>query len=133
MTNSFNEVAEQVTEIQENLKQAVNIVKEVPAKINQLLDEKKALEERTEEINRVNTDLKNKVSTLENRLANQQTDFEKKIESSENKIISLQRDLDLAKDDIKKLKDQLGEKDERIKILESQKKELTDSLRQISS
>ncbi len=133
MTNSFNEVAEQVTEIQENLKQAVNIVKEVPAKINQLLEEKKALEERTEEINRVNTDLKNKVSTLENRLANQQTDFEKKIESSENKIISLQRELDLAKDDIKKLKDQLGEKDERIKILESQKKELTDSLRQISS
>ena len=133
MTNSFNEVTDQLAEIQKNLTQAVNIAKEAPAKISQLLKEKKDLEERTEEINRLNTDLKNNVSTLENRLAEQRTEFEKKLESSENTIVSLQRELDLAKDDNKKLKDQLKAKDERINMLESQKQELTDSLRQQSS
>ncbi len=133
MTNSFNEVTDQLAEIQKNLTQAVNIAKEAPAKIGQLLKEKKDLEERTEEINRLNTDLKNNVSTLENRLAEQRTEFEKKLESSENSIISLQRELDLAKDDNNKLEDQLKAKDERINMLESQKQELTDSLRQQSS
>lgn len=133
MTNSFNEVTDQLAEIQKNLTQAVNIAKETPVKISQLLKEKKDLEERTEEINRLNTDLKNDVSTLENRLAEQRTEFEKKLESSENTIVSLQRELDLAKDDNKKLKDQLKAKDERINMLESQKQELTDSLRQQSS
>ncbi|MFX1285828.1 MAG: hypothetical protein ACFFB5_19460 [Promethearchaeota archaeon] len=133
MTNSFNEVAEQITEIQENLMQAVNIAKEVPVKISRLINEKNALKEKTEEISRINTDLKNNVATLEHKLAEQRTDFEKKLESSENKIIYLQRELDLVKDDINKLKDQLEAKEERIKVLESQKKELTDSLRQQSS
>ncbi len=133
MTNSFNEVTDQLAEIQKNLTQAVNIAKETPVKISQLLKEKKDLEERTEEINRLNTDLKNNVSTLENRLAEQRTEFEKKLESSENTIVSLQRELDLAKDDNNKLKDQLKAKDERINMLESQKQELTDSLRQQSS
>ncbi|MHA2245084.1 MAG: hypothetical protein ACXADY_08955 [Candidatus Hodarchaeales archaeon] len=133
MTNSFNEINDQSAEIQKNLAQAVNIAKEVPAKINQLLKEKKDLEERTDEIDKLNTDLKTKVSILENKLAEQRTEFEKKLESNDNKIVSLQREFDLAKDDNNKLKDQLKAKDERINILESQKQELTDSLRRQSS
>lgn len=133
MTNSFNEVNDQLTEIQQNLIQAVNIAKEVPTKVNQLLKEKKELEERTEEINRINTDLKDKVSSLEHKLTEQQTEFEKKLETTENVNASLQRELDLAKDDSSRLKDQLKARDDRIQILESQKEELTNSLRQQTS
>ena len=133
MTNSFNEVNEQLTEIQQNLTQAVNIAKEVPAKVSQLLKEKKELEDRMEEINRMNTDLKNTIATLEHKLTEQKTEFEKKIETSENKIISLQRDLDITKDNSNKLKDQLKAKDDRIQILESQNEELKTTIRQQTS
>ncbi|MFX0205123.1 MAG: hypothetical protein ACFFDT_03995 [Candidatus Hodarchaeota archaeon] len=133
MTNSFDEVNEQLTEIQENLSQAVNIAKEVPTRLSRLITEKKELKEQMEEIKRVNTDLKNKISTLEHKLAEQRTEFEKKLETSENQIVSLQRELDLAKDDGNKLKDQLKAKDDRIHILESQNEELKNSLRQQTS
>ena len=133
MTNSFDEVNEQLTEIQENLSQAVNIAKEVPTKLSQLLTEKKELEEQMEEVKRMNTDLKNNISTLEHKLSEQQTEFEKKLETSENQIVSLQRALDLAKDDANKVKDQLKAKDDRIHILESQNEELKNSLRQQTS
>ena len=65
MTNSFKEVTDQLTEIQESLKQAANISKDVPAKINQLIKEKNDLDERAEEMKRINADLKEKTSTLE--------------------------------------------------------------------
>ncbi|MFX0122129.1 MAG: hypothetical protein ACFFAE_00695 [Candidatus Hodarchaeota archaeon] len=133
MTNSFNEVNEQLTEIQQNLAQAVNIAKEVPTKVNQLLKEKKELEERTEEIKRINTDLKTKISSLEHKLNEERIEFEKKLETNENTIVSLQRELELTKDDIKKLEDRLKAKDDRIHILESQNEELTNSLRQQTS
>jgi chromosome segregation ATPase len=133
MTNSFNEVNEQLTEIQQNLTQAVNIAKEVPTKVNRLLKEKKELEVQMEEIIRMNNDLKNKNSTLEQKLTEQRTEFEQKLETNENKTVSLQRELDLAKDDSRKLKDQLKAKHDRIHILESQKEELTNSLRQQTS
>ncbi|MFX0016326.1 MAG: hypothetical protein ACFFB2_01510 [Promethearchaeota archaeon] len=132
MTNSFNEVSEQLKEIQQNLTQAVNIVKEVPTKLNQFLGEKKDLEELTEKLNQFNTDLKNQISTLEHKFSEEQAEFERKLESNENKIVSLQRELDLTKDDVIKLQAQLKSKDDRINILESQNKELTDSLRQQS-
>lgn len=133
MTNSFNEVNEQMTEIQQNLTQAVEIAKEVPSKISQMIEEKKNLEQENEEIKKVNTDLKNQVSTLKGKLADELAEFNRKQESSENEIIYLQRELDLDKDDLNKLRDQLKAKDGRINILESQKQELTDSLRQSSS
>ena len=107
MTNSFNEVNEQITEIQQNLTQAVNIAKEVPAKVSKLLKGKKELEEQMEEIKRMNADLKNKIATLEHKLIEQQTEFEKKLETSENKIFSLQRELDITKDDINRLIDEI--------------------------
>ncbi|MFW9903760.1 MAG: hypothetical protein ACFFFH_05465 [Candidatus Thorarchaeota archaeon] len=133
MTNSFDEVNEQLIEMQENLSQAVNIAKEVPTKLSQLITEKRELEVQMEEIKRVNTDHKNKISTLEHKLTEQQTEFEKKLETSENQIVSLQRELDLAKDDVKKFKDQLKAKDDRIHVLESQNEELKNSLRQQTS
>ena len=133
MTNSFDEVDEQLTEIQENLSQAVIIAKGVPTKLSQLLIDKKELEEQVEETKRMNTDLKNKISTLEHKLSEQQTEFEKKLETSENQIVSLQRELDFAKGDANKLKDQLNSKDDRIHILESQNEELKNSLRQQTS
>ena len=91
------------------------------------------LEEQMEEKNRLNTDLKNKISTLEHKLTEERTEFEKKLETNENKIVSLQRELDFAKDDTNKLKDQLKAKDDRIHILESQNEELSNSLRQQTS
>ncbi|UCE12448.1 MAG: hypothetical protein JSV04_09650 [Candidatus Heimdallarchaeota archaeon] len=132
MRNSFDEVTEHISEIQENLTQAVNTAKEVLPYISELLNQKTDLEQQINELRRNNSELKGQVSTLENKLSEQRTEFEKKLETSENRIISLQRELDLGRDDYKKLEDRLREKDERIKVLESQKQELTDSLRQQS-
>ena len=44
----------------------------------------------------------------------------------------MQRELNMTKDDILKLKDQLKAKDERINVLHTQNQELMDSLRQQS-
>lgn len=132
MSNSFENTTSQVTKIKQNLTQASEIAKKLPDKLNQLLKTNSRLEQQKKEILQENEDLKGQVAKLEADLLAQEADFDQKLKTSENKFVSLQRELEIAKDDLKDKAAEIVAKEERIKILESQNKELKENLQQKS-
>ncbi len=132
MTNTFSKMDEELNETQRKLTKAADITKVVPEKIKQILEEKRKLNEANSELNKFNNEMKEKISKLEGMLSDQRNDFENKLASNENRIVSLERELELSKDENLKLITKLEEKNRRIEILESQKAELTQSLREKS-
>ena len=123
----------ELLEIKNTLLQSMEITKQVPEKVDRLLNEINDLKQSTNILRAKNKELEERSTKLEADINFLKDDFAKKIDSSENKIVSLQRELELNKDDIIKLSKQIKEKDERIKLIESQKEELTMALRQKST
>jgi len=133
MTNSFKESTKELIEIKNSLLQSMEITKQVPEKVDRLLNEIYDLKNLNNVLKTKNKELGDRSTKLEAEIKVLKDDFAKKFDSSENKIISLQRELELRKDDMSKLKNQIEDRNERIKILESQKEELTSVLRQKST
>ncbi|MHA2073491.1 MAG: hypothetical protein ACW97X_02625 [Candidatus Hodarchaeales archaeon] len=133
MTDSLSKLNEELTETQKKLETALTMTKDFPSKINKLLEEKKVLKAQNDELRQINSDIKNKIVILENKLTDQQNEFETKNTSNENRIVSLERELDLSKEEIDKHSKTIEEKVKRIEVLEAQKEELTQSLREKSS
>ncbi len=132
MTNSFKENTKELTEIKNSLLESMEITKQVPQKVDRLLNEVSDLKQSTNALRTKNKELEDRSTKLEAEVIALKDDFAKKLESSENRIVSLQRELELSKDDMSKLKNQIEDKNERIRLLESQKEELTSALRQKS-
>ncbi|WP_455141628.1 hypothetical protein [Candidatus Hodarchaeum mangrovi] len=132
MTNSFKENTKELTEIKNSLLESMEITKQVPQKVDRLLNEVSDLKQSTNALRTKNKELEDRSTKLEAEVIALKDDFAKKLESSENRIVSLQRELELSKDDMIKLKNQIEDKNERIRLLESQKEELTSALRQKS-
>ncbi|MHA1226558.1 MAG: hypothetical protein ACTSPV_07445 [Candidatus Hodarchaeales archaeon] len=130
MSNSLNNTNDQLNEIKTNLSTAIEKAKSVPEKINQLIKMRDGLSEENQRLKIKNKELEDEIVKIDSKLSDLKQEYERKLEMSENKIVSLQRELDLAKDDKEKLEKQIIEREERIKILESQKEELAQALRQ---
>jgi chromosome segregation ATPase len=129
MTNSYSKMDEELNETQKSLTKVADIAKVVPEKIKQIVEEKNKLKAKNDELIKTKIELNEKINKLEGELSGQRNEFEKKIASNENRIVSLERELELSKDENSKLITELEEKNNRIEILESQKVELTQSLR----
>jgi len=130
VSNSLNNTNDQLNEIKTNLSTAIEKAKSVPEKINQLIKMRDGLSEENQRLKIKNKELEDEIVKIDSKLSDLKQEYERKLEMSENKIVSLQRELDLAKDDKEKLEKQIIEREERIKILESQKEELAQALRQ---
>ncbi|MHA1973840.1 MAG: hypothetical protein ACTSW1_12660 [Candidatus Hodarchaeales archaeon] len=130
MSNPLNDTNDQLNEIKTNLSTTIEKTKSVPEKINQLIKMKEELSEENRGLILKSKELKDEIVKIESKMNDLRQDYERKLEMSENKIVALQRDLDLAKDDKNKLEKKIIERDKRIEILESQKEELTQALRQ---
>jgi chromosome segregation ATPase len=133
MSESFNNINEEIKKIQTNARESFEAIEPITTKIDALISERDSLKSQSEELKRNFDDLSTQLSDLQKKLNDQKMEFEAKAQTSENKIVSLQREIDLLNLDKKKFTEQLKSRDDRISMLETQKEELLTSLRNKSS
>ena len=95
---------------------------EMKVKIKTLEDEKTIFDSKLSDLEKTNQEIKTE-------LVNFKSTATEKQQTLENQIFSHKRDLELAKSDFEKLRNQLSQKEEKINTLESQKEELSNLLR----